>query len=78
MKLQIQKWGNSLAVRVPKSFAVETSIVEGSTVDMTIEDGTLVLRPDGSLRLEDLLDKVTAENIHDEFDFGQPAGKEVW
>ena len=79
MKVQVQKWGNSLAVRLPKSFAVETSIHQGTTVDISVEDDAIVLRPaHDELTLEDLLADVTSENIHHEIDFGKPKGNEVW
>lgn len=79
MKIQIQKWGNSLALRIPKSFAVETKIEQGTTVDVSLEGDGIVLRPTREeLTLEDLLAKVTDENRHGEIDFGKPKGREVW
>lgn len=79
MKIQIRKWGNSLALRIPKSFAVETKIEQGTTVDVSLEGGGIVLRPTREeLTLEDLLENVTDENIHGEIDFGKGKGREVW
>jgi antitoxin MazE len=78
MKVQVQKWGNSLALRIPKSFAVETSIENGSTVEVTLEKGAIVMKPAREdINLEDLLSGITAENIHAEMDFGKPEGKEL-
>lgn len=78
MKVQVQKWGNSLALRIPKSFAVETSIENGSTVEITLEKGAIVMKPaKEEINLEDLISGITSENIHVEVDFGRPEGKEL-
>ena len=45
MKVQVQKWGNSLALRIPKSYAVETKIENGSTVEIAVQKGTIVVKP---------------------------------
>ncbi len=79
MKVQIQKWGNSLALRIPKSFAIETHIEEGSTVEMTLGKNGIIMKPTKEeLTLESLLAEVTEENLHGETDFGAPQGNEVW
>ncbi len=79
MRTKIQKWGNSLALRIPKSFAEEIHVGPGSTVDLSINDGTLVVRPVDTprYRLEDLLDQITAENLHEEISTGSPVGREA-
>lgn len=79
MKVQVQKWGNSLALRIPKSFAIETNIENGSTVDVNVQKGSIVFKPvvEESLVLEDLLSQITDENIHAEIDFGKAEGKET-
>lgn len=66
MKTRVQKWGNSLALRVPKSFAAELAWAEGSPVEMTVDGGALSVRTDTerTWELADLLDKVTDENVH--------------
>lgn len=80
MKVQIQKWGNSLALRIPKSFAIESKIEQGSTVEVSVKRGKLVVAPliAPELTLEELLSKVTQRNLHREVDSGDAAGKEVW
>jgi antitoxin MazE len=79
MKTQIQKWGNSLALRIPKSFAHESKIKEGSTVEVSLDDGRLVVEPVAEeYKLSELLAKVTRKNIHREIPFSSPLGKEVW
>lgn len=80
MKLRIQKWGNSLALRIPKSFAAETKIEQDTEVDLVIADGKLVVCPvvGPAWTLEDLLQGVTPENIHGEIDDGPSVGAEAW
>jgi antitoxin MazE len=78
MKTEIQKWGNSLAVRIPKSFASQTGIDRGSVVDLSLVEGRIVIVPeDPGYKLEDLLARVTKNNIHKEIEFGRPTGKEA-
>ena len=77
--MRITRWGNSLAVRIPKALAEQTSIREGSEVDLSVADGTLTIRPRARVySLDELLAQVTPENRHEETDWGEPRGKEVW
>ena len=85
MQSQVQKWGNSLALRIPKALAAQTQLDQGTPVEMKVENGALVIKPVESqpkrkrkYKLEELLAQVTPENIHPEIDFGPPVGKEVW
>ncbi len=78
MKTHVQKWGNSLAVRIPKAFAVDLDIDQGASVDLAVEDGALILRPlpTTEYRLSDLLADVTEENLHPVVEWGAPVGRE--
>ena len=80
MRTRVQKWGNSLALRIPKSFAAEIGLAENLAVDLSVTEGRLVVQPqcEESFRLEDLLRGVTAENLHGEWETGSALGKEVW
>ena len=80
MKLKVQKWGNSLALRIPKALAIEAKVASGSTVEMSISNGELKIKPveDQEYKLEELLSGITAQNIHDEVPTGIPQGKESW
>ena len=81
MKVKIQKWGNSLAVRIPKSFAVQTEIEQDSVVDLSVLEGNLIVKPEKKNKrftLEELLQGVNEENLHGEIDFGEPVGKEIF
>lgn len=81
MKTKIQKWGNSLAVRIPKSFAVQTKLEQDSIVDLSLVNGEIVVKPHQEkpkYTLDELLANVSEDNIHPETDWGKPVGKEVW
>ena len=79
MLTKIQKWGNSLGLRIPKSHAQEVGVEAGSTVDVSARNGELVIRPvrrRRRYRLASLLKRVTRGNLHTETDWGAPVGRE--
>ncbi len=79
MKSKVQKWGNSLALRIPKSFAEEARVEDGSDIEITLKDRTLVVVPVAKApTLKQLLARVTSKNLHRETDTGGPQGNEVW
>lgn len=80
MQTQIQKWGNSLAIRIPKSFSKETGIDNGSTIDLFINNGNIVIKPvqQKTYSLNELLKKINEQNIHSEIDTGDHVGGEGW
>jgi len=80
MKTSVRRWGNSLALRIPRAYALETNISAGSEVELTLKSGSLIIRPVVRKRhsLADLLKQVTAKNRHDAIESGQAVGKEVW
>jgi antitoxin MazE len=81
MKTKIQQWGNSLAIRVPAAFAKQALIERGSEVDVLLENGHLVVKPIKTRHkysLAELLEGVTADQAHDEVDWGKPVGNEEW
>ena len=80
MKTRIQRWGNSLALRIPKSFAAETHLEQGTLVEMSLVNGTLLVTPlrQPAVTLEALLQGITPDNLHHEVDTGPVVGSEVW
>ena len=79
MQTRIQKWGNSLALRIPKSFAKDSNMEQDTLVELTLQDGRLIvslLEP--PLTLDQLVAQITPENVHPEQDFGAAVGREVW
>jgi len=80
VQTKIQKWGNSLGLRIPRAFAEEAGVGAGVDVDLSIRDGALIVSPTKRVkyRLDDLVGKVTAKNRHDAVDTGRPVGREAW
>ena len=79
MKTKIKKWGNSLAVRIPKSFAEEMSLDEGSHVHLSLNDNELVIRAvENRHDLRKLVGRITKRNRHEVVDLGESAGREEW
>lgn len=80
MRVQVQKWGNSLALRIPKPFAEDVGVQAGSLVEVSVSEGRLVAEPlrPGTIRLADLLRRVTKRNLHGELDTGPAVGGEAW
>jgi antitoxin MazE len=78
MHSQVQKWGNSLALRIPKSFAAESNIKAGSLVSLSVEKGRLIVEPVTlpEYSLDELLSGINESNLHREVDFGAPQGSE--
>lgn len=80
MNVHVQKWGNSLALRIPHVFAKQTHLRQGSTLDFFLEENKLILKPIRTRKysLNKLLLGINKKNIHTEQDFGSPQGKEIW
>ena len=79
MNVTIQKWGNSLAVRIPKVMARDAHLGNGSIVNLTTEEGKVVIEPLHKVkyRLEELLKRVSKKNIHSSVETGLVVGREV-
>jgi antitoxin MazE len=80
MKTRVQKWGNSLALRIPKPFATEIGLERNSPVEISLVDGQLVIVPavEPAWTLEQLLAQITEDNLHGEIETGPAVGQEVW
>jgi len=80
MKTAVQKWGNSLAIRIPRSFAQETRLSNGTEVNLQLKAGTLVISRarKNRYRLSDLLAQVRKTNLPPETEWGPPMGQEHW
>ena len=80
MQAKIQKWGNGLALRIPKAFAVDTQLGNNSLVDISVVDGQIIVKPvvKTDWTLEELLAGITKENIHREVKTGMATGNEIW
>lgn len=80
MLTKIQKWGNSLALRIPKAFAVDAHLEQDSPVEIHLVDDKIVITPlpTPQWTLEKLLVGISADNLHAETDTGPAAGSETW
>ena len=80
MPTQLAKWGNSLAVRIPKAVADDAQLREGEPVTVTAAPGggLLVRRSRRKHQLGQLVSRISPQNRHDETRWGEPQGKEIW
>lgn len=80
MRTRIQKWGNSLAVRIPKAFAQEVGVNEDAEVELTVVNRELVVTPliERVYYLEDLLAGIRKNQLHKEIERGPAVGREAW
>jgi len=80
MKTQIAKWGNSMAVRIPKSVAQAAKLRPGDHLELAVEgSGVVTIRKKkGAASLKDLLHGMTSANLHGESDWAVSAGEEQW
>lgn len=79
MRATVRKWGNSASVRIPAAVMTAAKLELDAAVDVKEENGRIVIVPirESDYDLDDLLARVTPENIHEEVDFGAPVGKEM-
>ena len=77
MRTKVQKWGNSLAIRIPKLFAQNIRLRNDDRVELVIENRKLIISPiiDEEYTLEGLLSQVTEDNVHSEIDMGRPGSR---
>ena len=80
MRIKIQKWGNSLALRIPKAFAFQSKIREDEYVNLVLENDKIVIEPveEKEYSLKELVSGIKKSNLHKEADFGERVGKENW
>jgi antitoxin MazE len=79
MKTTVKKWGNSLAIRIPKNISEDTMVAEGSNIDIMVEKGKIILSPSKKeYSLKELLKNISNKNIHSEISTGNHVGGEIW
>jgi antitoxin MazE len=80
MRVRVQKWGNSLAVRIPKPLAEDAEVKQGTVLSLAVSEGKVVATPIATRKwsLKQLLARVNKRNLHAEADFGRPVGREIW
>ena len=79
MRAKAQKWGNSLAVRIPKSIAEQAGVSEDDELDIEVDAEVIRLKPRRrQAGLAELLQQITPDNLHGAVDFGGARGREIW
>jgi len=77
MQTVVQKWGNSLGIRIPALYTKDLELKNGSTVEISEEEGKLVIIPKRN-SLNELLARVTTDNLHESVETGLSVGNEEW
>jgi antitoxin MazE len=76
---KIVRWGNSMAVRLPKVILRDVGLQEGDALVIGARNGAIVAKPvKKKPALKDLLAKISPENVHEEVDWGKRKGREAW
>ncbi len=78
MTVALKKWGNSIALRIPKDIANTLHVDDNSFMELDVHDGVLTLRPQKENLLETLVSQIDSENLHKEIDTGECVGNEEW
>jgi antitoxin MazE len=78
METVVQKWGNSLGIRIPNLFVKEYALKNGAKVEIFDDDGKISIKPKGNYSLAELMENVTSENLHKSIDTGSAMGNEEW
>jgi antitoxin MazE len=80
MTAVVAKWGNSLAIRIPKAISEQASITEGTSIDITVEGNSIIVTPRKRKKytLDELLEGMTPDKFHPELETGNAVGNEHW
>jgi len=78
MEATVQKWGNSLGIRIPNLIVREFSLKNGSVVNINDNGNEIVIKPVRKSRLSEMLDEINEQNLHREVETTGPVGKEIW
>ena len=78
METVIQKWGNSLGIRIPNLLVKEFNLRNGLSVEIFDDGGKISIKPKTGYTLSELMENVTAENMHKSIETGNPLGNEEW
>ncbi len=78
MTVALKKWGNSLALRIPKDILNTLAINENSIMELSVNNGILTVKPKSNTLLETLVSQINSENLHKEVDTGRSVGNEEW
>jgi antitoxin MazE len=80
MGVQVKKWGNSAAIRIPSAIMAAAALNVGQEVEVREEGGRLIIEPvlKPAYPLDELLAGMKPETFHENVDFGPPVGNEIF
>ena len=78
MTVALKKWGNSLALRIPKDIAKTLQVADNTMMELDVTDGILTVRPQRGTLLEEMVSQINSDNVHKEVDTGESIGNEAW
>ncbi|MEH2432973.1 MAG: AbrB/MazE/SpoVT family DNA-binding domain-containing protein [Nostoc sp.] len=80
MTAVVAKWGNSLAIRIPRAVAEQAHVTEGTAIDLSVEGNNIIITPQKRKKytLDELLEGMTPDQFHSEFETGNAVGNEDW
>jgi len=80
MESKVKKWGNSLGVRIPKSFSTQAGITEGSSIEINIDGDKITIAPKhkNEYSIDELVSMISEDNVHYEIKTDGPIGNEIW
>ncbi|MDP2891119.1 MAG: AbrB/MazE/SpoVT family DNA-binding domain-containing protein [Bacteroidota bacterium] len=80
METKVKKWGNSLGVRIPKSFSTQAGITEGSSMEISIDGDKITIAPKhkNEYSIDELISLISEDNVHYEIKTDGPIGNEIW
>lgn len=79
MHIRLQKWGNSLAVRIPKPLAEDAKVENGTVLSLAVSEGKIIATPvkKNKQSLKQMLAKVSKKHLHAQVESGAPVGREI-
>lgn len=77
MEIVVKKWGSSLGIVIPKVIAKDLNLKDGSSLEIKDKNGNIIISPKKN-SLSEMISKISDSNIHNEVEFGNPSGKEIW
>ena len=78
MTVALKKWGNSLALRIPKDITQTLNIGDNTLMELDIYNGALIIKPKKENYLESMVSQINSKNLHKEVDIGDKVGNEEW
>ena len=73
----LAKWGNSQGVLIPKLFCDQLGIKPGDKLNIDLDDSKITIKPGKEFTLSSLMEGYSGP-MPEEYDWGEPMGKEVW